>query len=416
MMKSLFRGLLTVVMVLAVSSLAIGCAGNKASASNGEKKAISILVGNHLGSKSLNLNSPVIYDKIIDVISGFGYVSVVSVDGNPSVVVKGSYDIKEQYKKAAEEKLRSEAELKAKNLLALICEVHADDEEVDTLEAIRLAVRSLSEAPGNSQKELVIADTGISTKGLLDFHNNLISADPTAIADLLEEKRAIPDLTGVTVYWANMGDCDGKIQPELSPRQREVLKSIWTEIITRGGGTINILDITANEGTIGAELPKVSTVNFPKEGAIMFEALQEQNKKLSFSQPVIFSEQQIGFKGDSDQYVDRAKAVSCISPVADYMNSNPEFRILLCGTTAGDEDNSFSLSLSAARANAVKRTLVEMGVDQNRIYTAGLGSHDEWHIYNVPLSSPQSAVNRKVVMLDSASSGAQRIMRDEKIK
>lgn len=396
---------------IAIALLAAGCS-NKSDSSERNKKAVAVLVGNHLGSKPLNLNSPVIYDKLLDAVAGYGYVSVISVDGQPSIVAKQSFEIKEQYKMAAEKKLRSEAEIKVKNLLSTIKDVLADDEEVETLEAIRLAVRSLSEAPENSEKELIIADTGISTKGLLDFQNNLISAEPSVIADLLEEKRAIPDLSGITVYWANMGDCDGKIQPELTPKQRELLKSIWTEIITRGGGTLNILDITANEGTIGAELPKVSTVEFPSESAIMFETIQEKNIKLSFEEPVILSEKMIGFKGDSDQYVDRAKAISCISPVSEYMMNSPNFRILLCGTTAGDQDNEFSLSLSLARANAVKNTLTQMGVDQERIYTAGLGTHDTWHIYDIPLSSPHAAVNRKVVILDYESLEAQKIISD----
>ena len=75
----------------------------------------------------------------------------------------------------------------------------------------------------------------------------------------------------------------------------------------------------------------------------------------------------------------------------------------MTGTTAGDTENNYVKELSTARANAVKRTLVDLGVSESRIKAIGLGNADPWHIEGVGTTGPLAAQNRKVVIIDADS-------------
>lgn len=386
-----------------------GCSDKKQVIAEDTQDALAIVVGNHLCSKELNLNSPLIMDAVSDTIGNYGFISVISVDGLPSLIAADSYDIPEQYKNAAKSKLRADAENKAHNLMMKISEVKADDSEVDTLEALRTAVRSFASAEEGASRKIIVVDTGWSTTGLLDFGNNLINAEPSAVAEMLAEKDAIPDLTGTTVIWQQLGDV-AEPQQELSPGQTLALEAIWQAIIEKGGGSFKCSATVPNEGSVGGSLPGVSTIELQMEEPVKFDESKVETEEISFDAPVIFGEEQIQFKGDSDEFVDIEKALSCIRPVADYMNGHPGFNLLLVGTTAGDEDNQYVRELSYARASAVKKTLVELGISEDRIMVKGLGNHDPWHIYGVGTEGELAAQNRKVVMISAEAEEAVKLL------
>lgn len=200
-----------------------------------------------------------ILDAVSETIADYGFISVVSVDGPPSLVAADSYDIPEQYKKASESKLRADAKNKAHNLMMQVVGVRADDGEVDTLEAIRIAVRSFDSAEEMADRKIIVVDTGWCTTGLMNFGNNLLNGDPEAVAKMLDERNDVREL-------------------------------------------------------------------------------------------------------------------------------------------------------SKARADAVKRSLLEMGVEEERVVTTGLGNGDPWHIYGVGTKGDLAAQNRKVVMLGADSDEAAEIM------
>ena len=98
-----------------------------------------------------------------------------------------------------------------------------------------------------------------------------------------------------------------------------------------------------------------------------------------------------------------------LKPIADFLLSN-DVTILLCGTTAGDGNSAYTMELSQARAEAVKQSLVDLGVDPSHIIAVGLGSTDPWHVYGIPTSDKAASCNRKVVLLDASSYTAQEIL------
>lgn len=379
-----------------ISTLLTGCSDDMHVKTDSNPKALSIVVGNHMCSRELNLNSPMIMETVSDTIGNYGFISIVGVDGSPSLIAADDYDIPEQYKNAAETKLHADAQKKAHSLMMQLGEVRADDCEVDTLKALQMAVRSFDAVPETADRTIIVVDTGWSTTGLLDFSNHLLNGEPEAIAEMLDEKNAIPDMQGVTVKWQQMGDVAAP-QQELSQSQVFMLEEIWRAVIEKGGGIFEHSDIPPNNGTIGGSLPEVSVIELPWEEPVKFDI----KNTASFEEPVFFSEEQIRFYGDSDRYKDPEKAMDCIEPVAEYMLANTDFRLLLAGTTAGDEDSKYVRELSYARANAVKNSLVEMGVPETRIFVAGLGNSDPWHIYGVGTEGALAAQNRKVVMISA---------------
>ena len=69
------------------------------------------------------------------------------------------------------------------------------------------------------------------------------------------------------------------------------------------------------------------------------------------------------------------------------------------------------MALSLARAEAVKETLVDLGVNEENLFSVGLGSvNDPWHIYGAGCDGAVASSNRKVVLLDKESETARSII------
>lgn len=387
-----------------------GCAGVGEAGEGTSPEALAILVGNHACSKELYLEHSEIAEKVEGVIRAYGDISVVSVDGSPSLVEEGSYDIPDQYKGADESRLKADAESKAYDLMMRLHEIEADDEEVDTLEALRVAADTLSFAQEGAGKTIIVVDTGLSTSGILNFNNNLMYGEPEAIVELLDEKSAIPDLTDMEIYWYQLGEVAAP-QQELSPRQIKKLEDIWNAIIEKGGGRCDFRYPKKPEGYDKEEkcLPMVTTVELQAEEPVRLEAPSVE--KMDFDEAVFLDEEQIRFQGDSDIYAEPDKALMAIEPVAEYMSQHGDFELLLVGTTAGDEDSAYVRELSFARANAVKNSLISLGVSRERMIVVGLGNQDKWHLKGVGTSGELAAQNRKVVLLDAGTEEAMEIIR-----
>lgn len=407
MKKQKIEASVAVILVLLMMCVTVcsGCGHSAAAASERvEADAVAIVAGCHACSKTLNLTSTLVENTVFSALRRFGTVSVISVDGAPSLAAQDSYDIAEQYRHAAKQKLDRDVQTRTDILLSQIASLRADDPEVDTLEALRLAARSLSAADAAQTKAILVLDTGLSTCGLLNFTNNLLSADPAAVVQQLKERNGVPELQGITVVWQQLGDVAAPQEP-LSPALLQRLEAIWRGVVEAGGGTFVYAGELPLSGEADPALPAVTPVGLPAEAPIAFDAVSAD-----YSVPQFLTQEQVRFQPDSAVYADPDAAAEVIRPIADYLNAAPDFRLLLVGTTAGDADTAFSRSLSADRAEAVKATLTSMGVDSGRILTLGLGSTDPWHIAGVGTDSAAAEQNRKVVLLDAGSETAKALL------
>lgn len=393
-------------LLLAVSGLT-GC-GSKNSDEKTGPAAVCYAIAPTANSQGLNLNSPLVQDMSYDTILGYGYVSVVMIDGNPELVSATSYDIPEQYKNASKAKLKTDARSNATNLITFMENQVANDAQVDYLEGLRLAVRSLNSLEGYDSKTIVVIGTGLSTKGTLNFKNNLLSVDAESVLDSLEQKNEIPDFTGTTVVWQQMADVAEPQQP-LSQTQKARLQEIWGGIVERGGGTFVYNDIMGNPVDKEVSFPKVDTVALPKETPVKFNEQMLDSKEL-LEEPVMITEEQVSFVPDQAMYLNEDKAIKTIQPIAEYLKKNDKITILLAGTTAGDEDSKYTKKLSQKRADAVKNTLIQFGVEQSRIVTIGTGSSNPWHVSGAGYEGSVASSNRSVVLLDASSALAKEVL------
>ncbi len=407
-MKKTIALILTIVLALGLVGSLTGCSSNNEAST--EKVAVCYVIANTANSKGLNLQSPLVQDTIYSTILNYGYISVVNADGSPEVVLASSFDIDEKYKSASKDKLAMDARSKATNLISGMQTVIADDPEIDYLEALRLAVRSLASLEGYDSKQIIVLGTGLSTTGVLDFKNNLISAEPDVIVELLNEKSEIPNFSDITVYWQQLGDVAAP-QETLTSAQKNKLQKIYGSLVETGGGTFVYNDIMANPVDESVEYPSVTPVDLPDDTPIAFEAddLDAEDDK-AFEEPQVLSESQVEFIGDQANYLYPDKAVENIRPIAEYLLKHDDVNIVLIGSTAGDSTNASTLKLSQERADAVKKTLIDLGVNADRITTIGMGASDPWHIPNAGYDGAAASANRKVVLLDARSATAQTIL------
>ena len=225
-MKKRFAVLFTAICLAASAVGLTGCGSQTSAEETSGMNAVCYAIAPTANSQGLNMSSPLVQDTIYDTILNYGYVSVVVVDGESEMVAADSYDIDVQYKKASKDKLKTDARAKATNLITYMEGQVANDAQVDYLEGLKMAVRSLSSLEGYDSKTIVVIGTGLSTQGTLNFQNNLLSVEPEAVLDQLEEKDEIPDFTGITVVWQQMGDV-ALPQQDLSQTQRKRLQEIW---------------------------------------------------------------------------------------------------------------------------------------------------------------------------------------------
>lgn len=410
-MKKTIALILSLVCTLALMTGLAGCtSSSNANSDVSGKAAVCYVIANTANSQGLNMNSPLVQDTVYTTIRNYGYIAVVNTDGVPDVVLANSFDIDAKYKSASKDKLDMDARAKATNFVVGMQSVIANDPEVDYLEALRLAVRSLASLEGYDSKNIIVLGTGLSTIGNnLNFCNNLISADPSTVVDMLKEKSEIPNFSGITIYWQQMGDVAAPQQP-LTSAQRNKLQQIYGGIVEAGGGTFVYNDIMANPVNECVEYPSVTPVDLPADTPISFEPeILETNEENVLKEPWVLTEEMVTFIGDKAEYLHPDEAVNTLKPIAEYLTNN-QVAILLCGTTAGDNDSGYTMTLSKDRAETVKQTLVELGVDADRIVAVGLGSSDPWHVSGIATSDKAASVNRKVVLLDAASETAMSIL------
>lgn len=386
--------------------MAAGC--SSANEKNRGPVHLAVIIGAHANAP--RVNTSVMYDAVLEACGQSGStISLIVNDGAPYASV---VTVPETKSGLSAEKYRAIAEERAAQILSMADQMFAKTAESDLLSAITLAGRQLNAEEGG-RKELIIIDSGLTTAAPLDFSESLLeSITAEQVVSLLETQRALPDLQEIdSVRFFNIGDV-AEPQSRITEANRETLTEVWGGILKQAGAKeIEFrTDLPLSAFYAEGEVPTVSTVTVLERASAL--VLTEMN--LSEIDAVSFDEETIAFLADTDELVDREAAKTALEGVAAYMAEHPEFRAMLVGTTAKFGDLENCISLSEKRAEAVKGLLVENGVDEDRLETAGMGYENPFYKNDQKdgtLDETAAAQNRAVILIDASGSAAKQIQR-----
>lgn len=390
-----------------------------------EKTAMVLILGEHANAAGLNLTN--VREKAQQIIEDHGYIGVIAVDGAPDVVFAKRYTLPEEYKRTNKVQLQQLTKERTASLRKNLQNVAADDPEVDYLSALHLASRILRSLDGDGTEydhlEILVVGSGLNTTGAMNFQNNLISADPAVTTELLTENSEIPDLTGISVTFYQLGDT-AEPQMALSRTQRKNLVALYEAIVTAGGGTFHNNTGLPTPAEEDRNLPYVTPIVFPQVEPLHLEPVlpespaeteaAEMREDAPETLEVFLTDEQIAFCRNEAVFLSETDALDTLRPIAAYLAAHPEVKILCAGTTAGDIDTDFSLYLSKSRAQTVSDALVLLGVEKERVTAVGLGAAgDPWHIYGIGYDDNRGAAsNRKVIITDADSETARLILQN----
>lgn len=366
---------------------------------------VALVIGNHSNAPAPDLRLAEKYIK--EAIKTYGFVTVIGVDGKP--FQQGYGEILPPQKKLSDSKRKELEEKQMENILAMAETVKAKTPEVDTLGAIELGARALR-ARDNGQSKMIIFQSGISTTGLLDYTQTLLEAlDPEEIVASLEEELALPDLHEIQITWIGLGDTEEPQKP-LSSKNRVNLKCVWEKILTEAGADIIFSEEIPDANDPRRNLPEVSTVEVLEPGSII------QENGYDPDQTLVFDSETLNFKPGSPELLrSRERAEEILAPIGEYLASNPEEKILLCGTTASAGTQEELVVLSNSRCSTVKKLLLNLGASEDQIKTIGLGfKNHPFYIKDTnpdgSLNEEQARKNRAVIILPGDSDLAEQIL------
>ena len=395
-MKKSKRSISLAVALVALLGLLTGC-GNQNNDEAGPLQ-LAIVGGKTDNSKQLPLTGETVQSLLMELCQTGGSLTVITNEGQPRVLDDQTITPPPSDRSRAKQDQIIAAEVQ--QLMAWMeNDAVAATEELDVLKAIQMSGRSLSDREGT--KVLCIVSTGLSTKGLLDFRNNLLRADPTAVADGVEAAGELPELIGVRVIWIGLGDS----AQEISAAERDNLEAIWRALLLRAGAS-EVSFSTELPGEILEGLPHVSQVPSTQP-----EALRLND---ALSSPIILDSETVCFVGDSAELVDPEAAQAALQPIADWLIEHPSSSLLLVGTTASGTEEG-TKALSEQRAFRIQETLISMGAQAQQLQTIGLGFHDPWHVEDLNPDgtlNANAAANRNVVVMSMDSELAKALLGD----
>ena len=431
-----------IVLLILCSFLLTGCPPAEQ-----ETTLIAFVIGNHSNSKNFNIQ---IEEKLKDVYSAYGNVCFVSVDGNPDILRDKNNKVVGEYEDDLKE-LRNDETFwqtqclnpRISEVLAEIPNISANDSEVDTLEAIYLAVNQLNSMESRSKnnesnikKEIIIYDTGLCTKGALSFlsgdlydllnNNERVAVEDERLVSIIEtlsSNDAIPDLSDFNISWYGIGEV-AEPQTALSHLVESNLQCIWGEILkhkgakslnSKGADTEYGYFYAANGfGTVNNE-NSVTPITFPEPTQTIEDStIVQVNDSTEFVE-VKLSEKIIHFKPNKAILESDDDAKEILKPYAKKINENNGMEVLLVGSTSSYRGGS--ISLSEERANKIKDLLVELGVLSDRIITVGVGYDSVICVNDTPNNIFVESIaqeNRAVTLLSLNTKMAKEILENPK--
>lgn len=421
-MKKKVKRLGAVALAVVILAVLTGCGTQKvsASASKNQEVHVAVVLGAHVNSPCVNLK--LIQDVIYQACYSQGSVTLVVDDGEPYCT---AINIPSQEKHLSKSKYDQIAKKQTKKILKLASSMKSRTADVDSIKSVQRAARALNsvEQKGKGDTELVrkliICDNLLSTTGVLSFVDyNLNTANEGDITTQLKKLDEIPQLDGISVTAYNVGDTAGQ-QKSLPETSRKNLKAIWNSIFEAGSAKkVQFKDNLPLSSTYNKDsMPTVSPITVVQSSMEIHDT-EDVNEAFADGGVLNFDETSIAFHEGTAELADEESASKALQYVTEYMNQYPDFKLVVCGTTAcwGGEDYCKKLSLE--RADAICELLVKEGIDRSRLKSAGVGySFADFYTYDQKpdgeLDETIAKTNRSVKLVDWDSDTADRILKLE---
>jgi outer membrane protein OmpA-like peptidoglycan-associated protein len=238
--------------------------------------------------------------------------------------------------------------------------VKATTAQADVLGAVAAAERSI--AGVGKVKRIIVADSLISTSGVLSFQNNLLSAPAEDVVASVPA-RDLPTLTGTAITLVGQGDTVLPQQP-LSIVDRTSLRQIWAGLLHRSGAkSVTYVD-TPSTGKKTAGVLPVTVAPVSEVGPVSFPA----------PCTAVIPQTRIQFKVGTAEFTFPEAASTEIAAVATALKGC-KGQVTVAGTTSSEGSAALNQRLSLSRATTVRSRLAPlMGRPIDTIVVQGLGA------------------------------------------
>ena len=335
-------------------------------------------------------NNPILDTEIDELahlaeVAGTTYCCILS-DSTPSVICDGTVPDFSDRGYSTDMIKRAQSSVSA-DIISQLDTAEPDSDEVDIAAATTLAVRKIrSNQVEERDNILVYYGSGISTSGLIDMTSvPICELDvETSATDIANTMNL--DMSGIRVIWYCCGDIAGAEQNPLSDNEKKIMKDFYSTWLTNmGADTVDFMDDVPLDGAYSFE-HQVSVMETEEMQSglsakvVAFEEVGETEiedalEKLFDEGDILsFDDKSIAFLPDSTELADTDAAMETLSYVISYMESHPDFKVMICGTTTSAGEPDSCISFSEKRAQAIRSLLIEKaGIDESRIITLGCG-------------------------------------------
>jgi len=309
-------------------------------------------------------------------------LTVVLADGDPELVVRSTviavenpsdldidrsvksvYDVPEVVASCAAGKLKKpEDQIKT-------------SEQSDLLNGLKIASDQLT---SSASRTIFVLGNGIQTEGAIlmqdsdTFPKNNSAAK--RLAKALDQRGAIPDLTGVTVNWYGLGQVGGELQKPLPLASVSALETFWREIIRLAGGTVGEIFSQVGSGS-------------PNQNSIVVDTVGIKSCPLTVK---LYESDGVEFKPNRASFVSLGKAQTAATKTVKQFKAQGCSSLTVTGFAAAGKDKNAYLkaksqidktnkSLTAKRAKAFGALLEDAGFSGDLEYVGGGTCGTEWN-------------------------------------
>jgi OOP family OmpA-OmpF porin len=186
-------------------------------------------------------------------------IAIVNVDGNPKLIFAMTFD---------DHQSRIVGQGLAIRFAAIVSDVRAKSPGADVLDALNVAGEWVR-ATCNHGGTIYLEDSGLQDVAPLNFTTpGLLEENPAQIAKSLLLEQELPELNGMSVVLAGIGDTAPPQRP-LTIKQQKSLRKIWSAVVTAAGARQPVqVDLTPRSEPPPSHVPPVQLIPIPQESQL----------------------------------------------------------------------------------------------------------------------------------------------------